>query len=59
MRNIFLQYMPVGNVEAMTPYPCTIHLRADFERIARFTPRTVVGRIKQIFGERWGRIVRG
>jgi hypothetical protein len=58
MRNIFLLYMPVGNLEAMTHYRDTIQQKVSFERIARYAPRPVATRLKQIFGDRaiavWG-----
>ena len=58
MRNIFLLYMPPGNVEAMTHYRDTIQQRVSFERIARYVSREVAARLKQIFGDRaiavWG-----
>ncbi len=58
MRNIFLLYMPVGNLEAMTHYRDTIQQKVSFERIARYASRQVATRLKQIFGDRpiavWG-----
>jgi hypothetical protein len=58
MRNIFLLYMPPGNVEAMTHYRDTIQQRVAFERIARFVSREVAARLRHIFGDRpiavWG-----
>jgi hypothetical protein len=58
MRNIFLLYMPVGNLEAMTHYRDTIQQKVSFERIARHASRPVATRLKQIFGYRpiavWG-----
>ena len=58
MRNIFLLYMPPGNVEAMTHYRDTIHERVSLERIAPFVSRDFAARLKRIFGDRpiavWG-----
>lgn len=39
MRNIFLLYMPVGNVEAMAHYRDTIEQRVSMDRIAPFLAR--------------------
>lgn len=56
--NVFLLYMPVGNVEAMTHYRDTIQQRVSFERIARFVSRDVAARLQRVFGARpiavWG-----
>ena len=58
MRNIFLLYMPPGNLEAMTHYRDTIQQRVSFDLIARFVSRDVAGRLKRIFSDRliavWG-----
>jgi hypothetical protein len=58
VRNIFLLYMPPGNVEAMTHYRDTIQRKVSFERIGRFVSREVADRLKYVFGDRpiavWG-----
>ncbi len=58
MRNIFLLYMPLGNLEAMTHYRDTIQQRVSFERIGRYVSRDIAARLEHIFGERpiavWG-----
>jgi hypothetical protein len=58
VRNIFLLYMPPGNLEAMTHYRDTIQQKVSFERIGRFVPREVAARLKHVFGDRpiavWG-----
>jgi hypothetical protein len=58
MRNIFLLYMPVGNIEAMTHYRDTIEQKVSFERIAKHLSRPIASRLTEIFGKRqiavWG-----
>jgi hypothetical protein len=58
MRNIFLVYMPPGNLEAMTHYRDTIQQRVSFERVRRFVSDGIAERIKHVFGNRpiavWG-----
>jgi hypothetical protein len=58
MRNIFLLYMPIGNVEAMTHYRDTIQQRVEFDRIAKYVSRDVAARLRRVFGNRpiavWG-----
>ena len=58
MRNIFLLYMPPGNLEAMTHYRDTIQQRVPFEQIRPFVTGDVASRINHVFGDRsiavWG-----
>lgn len=58
MRNVFLLYMPPGNLEAMTHYRDTIQQKVVFERIAPFVSREVAAQLKHVFGNRpiavWG-----
>ena len=58
MRNIFLLYMPLNNLEAMTHYADTIQRRVPFEQIRRFVSSSEGARLKHIFGDRriavWG-----
>jgi hypothetical protein len=58
VRNIFLLYMPLGNLEAMTHYRDTIQQRVSLERIRHLVSREVASRLNQVFGTRpiavWG-----
>jgi hypothetical protein len=58
MRNVFLLYMPPGNLEAMTHYRDTIQLKVSFDQIGRFVSSDVAARIRHVFGNRpiavWG-----
>ena len=58
MRNIFLLYMPLNNVEAMIHYRDTIEQRVPLERIARHLSRDQLVHLRNIFGDRsvavWG-----
>jgi hypothetical protein len=58
MRNIFLLYMPPGNVEAMTHYRDTIQQKVAFDRIARYVSSDIAARLRHVFGARsiavWG-----
>ena len=58
MRNIFLLYMPLGNVEAMAHYQDTIKQPVPFSRLAPHLSRLEVERLKRVFGDRsiavWG-----
>lgn len=58
MRNIFLLYMPLNNLEAMTHYRDTIQQRVPFERIRPFVARDLASRLQHIFANKaiavWG-----
>ena len=58
MRNIFILYMPVNNLEAMVHYEDTIKNRVRPERIFRYTDQNLRARLTKIFGNRriavWG-----
>jgi hypothetical protein len=58
MRNIFLLYIPLNNLEAMTHYADTIQRKVPFEQIRRFVSSTDGARLQHIFGNRpiavWG-----
>jgi hypothetical protein len=58
MRNIFLVYMPRGNLEAMTHYRDTIQQRVPIDRVRQFVSKGVTQRVQHIFGNRpiavWG-----
>jgi hypothetical protein len=58
MRNIFLVYMPIGNLEAMTHYRDTIQNKVTFERVRRYVSDNIAERLRHIFANRpisvWG-----
>jgi hypothetical protein len=58
IRNIFLVYMPPGNLEAMKHYQDTIRQRVSLDRVSRFVSRQEVGQLQHLFGGRpmaiWG-----
>ena len=58
MRNIFLVYMPLNNLEAMTHYRDTIQQRVPLEQIRRYVSDGIALRVQHIFGNRpiavWG-----
>lgn len=58
MRNIFLVYMPLGNLEAMAHYRDTIQQRVPFDRVQPYVSDNVAERIRRTFGNRpiavWG-----
>jgi hypothetical protein len=58
MRNVFLLYMPPGNVQAMVHYEETINQRVELDRIAKFVSSDLAAQLQRIFrGHRvavWG-----
>src|SRR5262245_28465326 len=58
MRNIFMLYMPPGNVEAIVHYEDTIKRKVAPERIYSVVSRDVVRKLQSYFGPRpiavWG-----
>lgn len=58
MRNIFILYMPTGNVEAMVHYEDTIRKKVAPSRILPLISSSVSRKIAQVFGQRpiavWG-----
>lgn len=58
MRNIFILYMPPGNVEAMVHYEDTIRNKVAPSRILPLVSSGVSRKLNQVFGQRpiavWG-----
>jgi len=58
MRNIFILYMPTGNMEAMVHYEDTIKKKVALDRIIQHVPPSVGRSLCQVFGPRpiavWG-----
>jgi len=58
MRNVFILYMPPGNMEAMVHYQDTIMNRVGQARLRPYLDRNGVEQVERVFGERpvavWG-----
>ena len=58
MRNIFILYMPPGNLEAMAHYEDTIKKKVSQERIFRYLDSNLKNRLREVFRDKpiavWG-----
>lgn len=58
MKNVFMLYMPPGNLEAMVHYEDTIKNKVDPKRILQHTDQSTTRALQQVFGNRniavWG-----
>ena len=50
MRNVFMVYMPPGNLQAMVHYEDTIKQRVTQDRIAPYVPRELSRKLRDVFG---------